>query len=1177
MKMKKTDFFITYHHGDEMAARWIAAVLKQAQFSTLSDSWDFLSGETPLEKIEYMFGVARNVMVLISHTFLQSQGDLVKSFCGGPGGGFLEKSPLVAEGIGFLVRIDACDIRQVLGAVEYLDLWDIDEKEAEKRLLEAIGEAKADQKGTVPLPESTVSREEILAKRKQELDQLLGSTIKHNYHMKLDLEQEVEKVVEVKNERSGEMEKRKEWVWETISLDTVLHDGKNYILVNPSGLGKTTFLTYVAGALLDRDAHYPFLPLFFTCIGLNKRADTIEDFILRQVESFYTGTQGTLVSGEWENLCVLIDSLDQARDVDDIVSSLQLLDKPFHYKKAKIILSSRQNTADKVREGFARIRLKLPEADEIQYYLGEENYEKLAGIIEASGELVKAPVLLEMLKTITEKGHVVSTLHNRVGLYTEFTKVLLDQERSKPRFWQDKLSIRHFIDFELEQVLEKIAFFSLAENEIMEIPKEKLAQYCESPAKKEALLNIGILLELFEDREQKIVFRHQSFQAYFASRYIYNQQPGLLRELFGDIAFFYNDVWYEVMRFFVGLEKNTKKTEAIIKAIIKNNNHTNDIKKNIRCVKRKLKKYNLNGALRLIFAVFLMSETRVSIEYVQEVYKQIKKLTNETCYSYFLIFGIDKFNKANDEQRKLIINFFRPMRMAECHLDRLVATKVLGNIGSIEDIHLLKLSLEDEEWSINNAAIEALVKTISGKDIPLLEPLLVDNESDVRSAVIDVFGEIGTEKVIPLLEPLFRDDEKWDVRISAAKALGKIGKPKHIPLLEPLLWYSDIDDRSPAAEAIEKIYKRFAPVLHIDRVLPSKKEEKVLPVKLFSSQALHILHISDIHYALKNDPTITCIFHEFLEDIKKWRSQQNHTNIQTICLTGDIAQAGQKEQYDAINEKINAILETTGCEKENLFIIPGNHDVQEYGYISLQGKTLLEQVRDNRINIDTAVLSSTEHYRLFHDKFANYYNFIEKYGYLSSLPENRHQIPNLPKPWYNIKLKEFPVRIMGLNSALFCLKGFIKYGDIRMGTHQFQEAYFQGKAGDRRDPEVVILLAHHPLNWLAENEYDAYSTLMERYAVLHLHGHIHKTHIEKKQRLFSSSGGYVSIGTGSLYGEKGKDDINTYHIITLDFENQDLHIWARRWNPDTGKWTVYDDDDNNRFPFPHSTVLINRE
>ena len=270
MKTKKTDFFITYHHGDEMAARWIAAVLKQARYSTLSDSWDFLPGEAPIKKIEYMFTAAQNVMVLISGRFLQSNVDLTKSF--GKSRNPFSKGFLVAEGKVIIIRIEVCDIESVLGPMEYLDLAGIDAKEAEKRLLNAVRGGCVEQKESVPVLGSDGTREELLAKRKQEFDQLLVSTIKHNYHMKLDLEQEVEKEVEVKNEKTGKMEKRKEWVWEPVSLDTVLKDGKNYILVNPSGMGKTTFLTYVACALLDQEASYPFLPLFFTCIGLNSQA-----------------------------------------------------------------------------------------------------------------------------------------------------------------------------------------------------------------------------------------------------------------------------------------------------------------------------------------------------------------------------------------------------------------------------------------------------------------------------------------------------------------------------------------------------------------------------------------------------------------------------------------------------------------------------------------------------------------------------------------------------------------------------------------------------------------------------------------------------------------------------------------------------------------------------------------
>jgi len=1401
---KKTDFFITYHHNDEMAARWIASVLKNERFTTLSDSWDFLPGETPLEKIDYTLSLCRIVVVLISEKFLQTYFDIKNKLNKSVGRGvhpWRSKNLALREGFsrnGFLVRIDSCEIEKALGVGDgdYLDLAGIKETEAVNRLLEAVGATGAVKKETEFLPVSAKTPDEILEKRKQKLGQLLNSTIKHNYHMKLDLEQEIEIEVEVEDGKTGKKEKRKQWVWEPVPLETVLKDRKNYLLVNPSGMGKTTFLTYAAWALLDRDAHYPFLPLFLMCIALNNRPGTIESFIRHQVEPFYTHSQGSLISAEWENLCILIDALDQARDVDDIVSSLLPQNKYGNYKKAKIILSSRESTADRIKEGFNKIRLRLPVDDEVQYYLGDEFYILLESLIHSSRDLVTIPVLLEMLKTITEKGNIISTLYNRAGLYTEFTKILLDQERSKPRFWQDRLSIRHFIDYELEQALEKIAFFSLMDNEILEIPKAKLAKYCESPEKKEALLNIGIVLEIFEDREQKIVFRDQSFQGYFAARYIYYRQPELFKHLTGNIGFFYNDVWYEVMRFFVGLEKDPQKAGVNIEAIYKTNE----------------KKGGLQSVLRLIFAVFLMSEARVSIEITQEIYIQLKNLfTGNKGYLVFFFSNIDKFNKSNDQQwrslliiielllrdknadvrstaaealgnigttehipllepllrdknadvRKAAVETFgnigspghvfllepllrdknadvrstaaealgnigttgqiaflapllkdknadvrstaaealgnigttghipllepllrdknadvrsaaveslgsigttehipllepllrdnnadvrgiaaevlgnigntghiallepllrdnnadvrsiaaealgnivieknillEPFIMHKDRNFRTAAAVVLGNIGTIKDIPLLETLLRDKSKYVQIEAVRALGKIGSVKDIPLLEQLFRDKNDWIRNAAGEVLGEIGTSKDIIYLVPLLRDKNNWvrstaiytlgkigtskhihflkpllkdeykDVRIVAAGALGDIGTTKYIPLLVPLLRDKDLWVRDAAADAIESIYKRSTPKLSIGMILQGKKEKAVFPVDTFSSQSLHILHISDIYYTTEKDPAITLIFHEFLQDIKKWRMQQNNTAIHSICITGDIAQSGQENQYLSIQEKINAVLNTTGCPTENLFIIPGNHDVQDFHIISDQGKTLLEQVKENKIDIDSDVLGDFEKYREFYDKFANYYRFIENSRYEGSLPETRD---NTPKPWYKRGLNDFPVSIIGLNSALFCIKGFNKYGTIRMGTSQFQDAYFHRKASDIRIHELVILLTHHPLNWLEEKEYDEFSTLLERCSVIHLHSNVHKTGIERKQKLFSNSGGYVSIGTGSLYGEKGKEDINTYHIITLDFEKDELFVWARRWNPDSGKWTVYDDDGNNRFPLP---------
>lgn len=243
---KKTDFFITYHHSDELAARWIAAVLKEVPFSMFMESWDFLPGQNTGERIEHMTAFSRCALVLLSDRFLQAGVDAVswqmvmETFSGGG-----TKAVI-------LLRIDSCNVEKVLGSVTYTNLFGMKETEARKRLLSAVGTPFADKKETERLTVTAKTRDEVLKKRKAELDELLATTIKYNYHMKLDLELEKEKVVEVKNEKTGEIEKRTQRVWEAVALETVLKDSNTYILVNPSGMGKTTFLTHAARVLLDR-------------------------------------------------------------------------------------------------------------------------------------------------------------------------------------------------------------------------------------------------------------------------------------------------------------------------------------------------------------------------------------------------------------------------------------------------------------------------------------------------------------------------------------------------------------------------------------------------------------------------------------------------------------------------------------------------------------------------------------------------------------------------------------------------------------------------------------------------------------------------------------------------------------------------------------------------------------
>ena len=228
----ETDFFITYHHDDELAARWIADVLLKAPFTLLMESWDFLPGVRPLDKIDYMLTRSRFAAVLVSGRWLLAGVE--------PGSwqSVTHKYPGPGTPALLLLRIDSCDVEQALGPVAYTDLYEFKSGEAANRLLKAVGAAVPDEgkKETLPLTPATGSG--ILYSRKKELDLLLAQTVKHHYHMTLDLETEVEKEIEVKDKKTGRIKKRMQWGWEPVSIEKILTDGDYYLLVNPSGTKK---------------------------------------------------------------------------------------------------------------------------------------------------------------------------------------------------------------------------------------------------------------------------------------------------------------------------------------------------------------------------------------------------------------------------------------------------------------------------------------------------------------------------------------------------------------------------------------------------------------------------------------------------------------------------------------------------------------------------------------------------------------------------------------------------------------------------------------------------------------------------------------------------------------------------------------------------------------------------
>jgi 3',5'-cyclic AMP phosphodiesterase CpdA len=49
--------------------------------------------------------------------------------------------------------------------------------------------------------------------------------------------------------------------------------------------------------------------------------------------------------------------------------------------------------------------------------------------------------------------------------------------------------------------------------------------------------------------------------------------------------------------------------------------------------------------------------------------------------------------------------------------------------------------------------------------------------------------------------------------------------------------------------------------------------------------------------------------------------------VDLVCFTGDAADWGLAEQYEAATEFFDAALERLGLGRERLFVVPGNHDI----------------------------------------------------------------------------------------------------------------------------------------------------------------------------------------------------------------------------------------------------------
>lgn len=323
---------------------------------------------------------------------------------------------------------------------------------------------------------------------------------------------------------------------------------------------------------------------------------------------------------------------------------------------------------------------------------------------------------------------------------------------------------------------------------------------------------------------------------------------------------------------------------------------------------------------------------------------------------------------------------------------------------------------------------------------------------------------------------------------------------------------------------------------------------------------IRILHLSDLHArgnrereAWRRRRVLADSFWRNLDEI------QADGEVDIICLTGDLADWGQADEYEAAGQLLTELLTWLRLPKDRLFLVPGNHDiarsvaeeawknarqtlsrpeVHTAGSKWLAGEPappgLDEAVRD-------AVLKRQRAYR----------DFLSSFGLSAQLPENSPHGRLGYRVTLRLPASPFDVHIIGLDSA------WLSGDDADPGKLLLTEDQVMRLCADAQGAPlhgIRIALIHHPLTDLADGSHCR--RLLADNTDLLLRGHLHSVEPElwadPDRRL-------IQLAAGCLYeGHLGDTYPNACQTVCINIDEQgrparyDLRL--RSFSPRGGHW-----------------------
>lgn len=290
-----------------------------------------------------------------------------------------------------------------------------------------------------------------------------------------------------------------------------------------------------------------------------------------------------------------------------------------------------------------------------------------------------------------------------------------------------------------------------------------------------------------------------------------------------------------------------------------------------------------------------------------------------------------------------------------------------------------------------------------------------------------------------------------------------------------------------------------------------------------------IIHLSDIHFCSENQEVICEQLQKLLIDIKMI-SEKEKISIDAICLTGDLINAGanNEKEFDLFYKKfILPLLENTKLELENIFFVPGNHEIDTSKIDEFTEEGACTKLVDSN-SIDDFFRKPS---LTVLDRIAYFKDIYNKYCKAQLVYEDEF-------------CRCYKKEIHGVSFGFACLnsawrssgKGYIERGKMIIGSSQVRKAL-----DAISDMQIKVCLVHHPLDWLVEcDQFDVEKCIYNFDLILN--GHIHTL---DSKRIVAYHGESVISTCGKFFPTQ--DIYNGYSIISINPETLEGDIYLRQY------------------------------